>query len=167
VRTVASESSPLHPKRTGSSVQSVVIDTEPALTLVPDRDAHWHDAITTDALAPTHERPFAGICIVEAQTPVEIKGTIPTQSNGDHNTTGRWYIKQDSHKRLLDARGVYYLTVYEPRPTTPIIAELICPAAIVDDVLEDSWHQSGRDEGTIAKLAWDTFIDREEVTRGD
>ena len=152
---------PMHPKRTGSSVESVVVDGNPELESVPDTVAHWHDARTTDLLVPDDDRPFGGVCLVESETPVEIKGTIPTQSNGERDTAGRWFVKRASHERLLKECGVYCLCVYAPSPSTPILAERIVPASIIDELLAESWYDNGRRE--VAKLTWTTLIDREEV----
>jgi hypothetical protein len=153
----------MHPKRTGSSVEAAVIDTEPALSPVGDSTAEWHDAETTDVLTPRQDRPLGGVCLVESQTPVEIKGCIPETGNGDHSTTGRWYIKRQSHDQIEAEKGVYYLTVYAPRPSTPIIAALVVPAATVGDLLAGSWYDSGRQ--TVAKLSWPRVIDETEVER--
>ena len=157
-------SNPLHPKRTGSAVESVVIDSEPALSYVDDSDAEWHDAVTTALLTPTRGCRFGSICVVERDTPVEIKGCIPEQQNGRRSTVGRWFIKRDAHDRLEDERGVYWLTVYGPVPQTPILAQRVVPAAVVGDLLEDSWYDNGR-EGVVGKLSWTTVIDETEVSR--
>jgi hypothetical protein len=151
----------MHPKRTGSSLEAAVIDPNTGIEFVPDTRAEWHDAVTTSLLTPSVERPFVGICVVETGTPVEIKGTIPEQSNGDSNTAGRWFVKRASHERLLKERGVYWLCVYAPSPLTPILAERIVPASIMDELLAGSWYDNGRRE--VAKLSWTTLIDREEV----
>lgn len=100
-------------------------------------------------------------CLVEAGTPVEIKGCIPEQQNGSGTTPGRWYIKRESHDQLAAAGGVYYLTVYAPQPLTPVIAALIVSAATVGDLLAGSWYQNGRRE--VAKLRWSRVIDETAV----
>lgn len=154
----------MHPRRTGSSVESVVVDTEPALRWVGDGTAEWHDAETTEVLTPRQDRPLGSVCLVESETPVEIKGCLPETSNGAGSTTkGRWYISRANHERLVDAGGVYYLTVYAPSPSTPIITALVVPAATVDDLLAGRWHDSGR--GEVAKLSWGSIIDETEVDR--
>jgi len=113
---------PLHPKRAGSRVESVVVDTEPALTTVGDSEATWHDAATVDQLTATPERPLDGWSVVPSDTPVEIKATVPEHQNGDGTVPGRWYLKRKAHGQLVAADGVYYLTVYAPKPATPVIA---------------------------------------------
>lgn len=153
----------MHPKRTGSSVEAAVIETEPALSTVGDSTAEWHDAETTDMLTPRRDRPLGGVCLVESETPVEIKGCIPETENGSGTTPGRWYIKRQSHDQLEAERGVYYLVVYAPRPSTPIIAALVAPAATIGDLLAGSWYENGRRE--VAKLSWPRVIDESEVQR--
>lgn len=153
---------PMHPKRTGSSVESVVIDGEEGLSTVGDREAAWHDAVTTTALTPTDERPFGSICVVETDTPVEIKGCLPEVQNGDGTVSGRWYIKREAHEQLTESSGVYWFTVYAPRPETPILAQIVVPAAVVNDLLAGSWYDNGRRE--VAKLTWTTILRESEVS---
>ena len=155
---------PLHPKRAGSSVEAVVINVEPGLELVGDSEATWHDARTTQLLTPTDERPFGGVCVVECDTPVEIKGTLPEHKNGNGTAPGRWYIKRPTHEKLEDANGVYYLCVYAPKPSTPLLATMIVPAATVGALLESNWYENrGRD---VARLSWTRVIDEDAVFGG-
>lgn len=160
-----SEANPMHPKRTGSSVEAVVIEREPALSPVDDTVAEWYDAETVEVLEPRQDRPLGGVCLVESETPVEIKGCIPEQSNGEDSTAGRWYIKRESHEQLVDASGFYYLAVYAPLPETPIVSAMILPAATVGDFLAGRWYDNGRREGEVAKLSWPTVLDREVISR--
>jgi len=157
-------SNPLHPKRAGSSVEAVVINSEPDLELVGDSEATWHDARTTGLLTPTDERPFGGVCVVERDTPVEIKGTLPEHENGDRAVPGRWYIKRPTHNQLKSENGVYYLTVYAPRPSTPLLAAMIVPAATIGDILAENWYENrGRD---VARLSWPRIFDRDAIGGG-
>lgn len=156
-----STESPLHPKRAGSNVEAVVIDTEPGLEYVGDSEAEWHDAQTTKLLTPTAERPVDGVCVVEDGTPTEIKAVIPEHQNG---RSGTFYIRRKAHDQLLDAGGVYYLTVYAPKPDTPLLASRITPAATVDRLLQDYWYDNGRRE--VAKLSWPRVISKDRVYGG-
>ena len=72
----------MHPKRPGSSVEAAVIDANSAVELVSDTTAGWCGARTAGLLTPSTDRPFIGICVVESETPVEIKGTIPETNMG-------------------------------------------------------------------------------------
>lgn len=148
----------MHPKRTGSSVEAAVIDSEPGLEWVSDGEARDYDAVTTELLTPTLSRPFGGICVVESETPVEIKGCIPTHN---HGRSGQWYIKRRSHEQLVEQRGVYWLVVYAPQPNTPLLSQLVVPAATVGDFLDGSWYDNGRRE--VAKLTWKRIIDEESL----
>jgi hypothetical protein len=53
-------------KQRGSSVESAVIDTEPALEFVGDSEATWHDARTVRCFGPRPDRPFLGIPVLLA-----------------------------------------------------------------------------------------------------
>lgn len=148
----------LHPKRAGSSVEARIVDTEPALEPVSDREADWHDARTTAPLEPRPDRPLDAWCVVTSDTPVEIEAAIPEHRNGVSETVpGRWYIKRQAHAQLVRADAVYYLTVYAPTPDTPLLAAQLTPAAHLDDLLEGRWYECrGRD---VARLSWESLID--------
>ena len=152
-------------KQRGSSVESAVIDTEPALEYVGDSEATWHDARTVRCFGPQPDRPFLGIPVIEAGTAVEIKGACVVRSNGDRETAGQWYVKRDAHERLLSAAGVYVLVVYAPRPETPILRAVVIPASLLDEHLAGRWYDvdADRSEDEVAQLSWPTIIDRERV----
>lgn len=161
---MSESANPLHPKNAGSSVEAVVVQREPALEWVGDSEARWHDARTTKLMTPTNERPFGGVCVVERDTPVEIKAVVPEQSS-EAPQKGRWYINRETHERLQRAGGVYYLTVYAPKPATPLLAARVVPAATVGDVMAGHWYDSGRDR-QVGQLTWTKIIDERRVQRG-
>ncbi|WP_436931654.1 hypothetical protein [Halosimplex halobium] len=153
-------------KKRGDSVESAVIDADPALEFVGDSVATWHDARTTECLDPSYERPFLGVPLVERDTEVEIKGACETRSAGvSRQRSGAWYIKRQAHERLLEAGGVYLLAVYGPRPDTPILRSVIVPASILDEHLDGRWYEvdADRSETEVAQLTWTVLIDRERV----
>ena len=152
-------------KKRGDSVESAVIDADPALEFVGDSVATWHDARTVKCLDPSSERPFLGIPLVESGTAVEIKGACVVRSNGNYDRPSAWYIKRKAHERLLEAAGVCLLTVYAPRPETPILRSVIIPASILDEHLEGRWYDvdADRSESQVAQLTWTVLIDRERV----
>jgi len=150
----------MHPKNTGASVEVAVINSEPGLDWVSDRESRWHDAKTTDVLTPKRGRPFGGICVVESETPVEIKGCLPEHADG---RSGGWFVKRDAHERLESENGVCWLVVYAPKPSTPILSEIVVPAATVGDFLRGSWYDNGRRE--VAKLTWTRVLDEEGIER--
>jgi len=162
---MSESANPLHPKNAGSSVEAVVIQREPALEFVGDSEAHWHDARTTKQMTPTNERPFGGVCVVERDTPVEIKGVVPEQSSTSKPQKGRWYINRETHETLAAAGGVYYLTVYAPKPSTPLLASRVVPAATITAVMAGHWYDSGRDR-QVGQLTWSKIIDESRVQRG-
>jgi len=152
-------------KKRGDSVESAVIDADPALEFVGDSVATWHDARTVECLDPSYQRPFLGVPLVESGTAVEIKGACVVRSNGNYDRSGAWYIKREAHQRLLDADGVYLLAVYAPRPETPILRSVIIPASLLDEHLDDRWYDvdADRSEDEVAQLTWTVLIDRERV----
>jgi len=152
-------------KAIGSSVEAVVTDSDPALERVGDSVATWHDARTIDCLSPSDDRPFCGICVVETDTPVEIKGACVVRSNGTRQRAGHWYLKRDAHERLLDAAGVYILAVYAPRSGTPVLRSVVIPASLLDEHLRESWYtvEGDRSEDEVAQITWTRLIDREAV----
>jgi len=154
----------LAPKAVGTSVEADRIQVEP-LEFVPDSDAEWHDARTTNCWAPSQECPFLGIAVVESGTAVEIKAASVARSNGACDTPGHWYIKRDAHERLLAAAGVYLLAVYAPRPSTPVLATAVIPATLLDEHLDGRWYEvdGDRSEDEVVQLSWPALIDAEDV----
>ena len=154
-------------KAIGEDVEFLVTRDVDALRLADGTDAH-HDAITDGLLTPSSTLPFGSICLLEAGTPVEIKACRASTSNGDQNTPGRWFFKgrrDGQHDVLLDAAGAYLLAVYqEDDGDREVVRKLLLPATIVDDLLRDSWYESGRVEGEVAKLAWTTVLDGGDST---
>ena len=153
-----------HPKRLGESVEARVINRDPDIQTVTDREAYEYDAVTVAPITPEATRPLGSICVVPSGSPIEIKGCLPEVSNGSGTTAGRWYVKRETHEQLRQVRGHYYLVVYAPQPDTPILAETIVPAAVVGDLLNGSWSDSGRDEGEVGKLPWTAVVEQERVT---
>jgi len=157
-------SGPLAPKAVGTSVESDQIQFEP-LEAVHDSEATWCDARTVALWTPSSDRPFLGTCVVESGTSIEIKAASVSRSNGTRQSAGHWYIKRAAHERLLADAGVYLLTVYAPRPSTPILASVVIPASLLDEHLTDRWYDvdGSRSEERVAQLTWSALIDSEDV----
>jgi len=153
-------------KAIGDSVEAAIINRDDGLESVGDSVATWYDARTVDCLDPSYERPFLGIPLVETGTEVEIKGACVVRSNGTRQRPGHWYIKRETHERLLEAAGVYLLAVYAPRPETPILRSVVIPASLLDEHLSESWytdHSCDRPDLEVAQFTWTRVIDRENV----
>lgn len=152
-------------KARGSSVEAAVIDASPALEPVGDSEATWYDAVTTATIDPDPDRPLLGTPLIETGTPVEIKGACVFRSNGDRDSPGHWFVKRAAHEQLLEASGAYLLTVYAPRPETPILRSVGIPASLLDEHLADRWYEvsADRSESEVAQLSWPVVIDRERV----
>lgn len=161
--TQALDVTPAQPtKALGDDLESALIQCHDELEGVPDDDCEWHDATTTTLWTPTARLPFGGICLVEVNTPVEVKAAREWTSNGRNAVTrGRWFIKRESHQRRLKTHGVYYLTVYDDdrdNDECHVLGQLVIPASLLDEHLKGRWYDSNRREGDVAKLAWNHLI---------
>ncbi|TYL37600.1 hypothetical protein CV102_16720 [Natronococcus pandeyae] len=152
-------------KASGDALEAEIVQTVDALEYVGDRTATWHDARTSAVLDPSESLPFFGIVLVEPGVPVEIKGCQIRTANGSGSTRGRFYVKRAAHEQLLEAGGMYLLTVYLPRPGLPQVARAIVPASLFDELLRGRWYDVGgsRSESEVAKLGWSHVIDPEFV----
>ncbi|GAA0211255.1 hypothetical protein GCM10009000_027550 [Halobacterium noricense] len=148
------------PKESGEAVEAEVIDRFPALEYIPDSAATWYDAETTTALSPSDALPFASVPIVATGTPIEIKSAQVRHNGGER---GRFYLREQQHRALLDAAGFYLFVVYDPRHGHPHLGRLLIPASIVDEFVP-SWIEV-TDRLTHAKLAWSRLLDPAEVER--
>lgn len=145
-------------KDAGDSLEATVISGRPELESVPDSEAEWHDARTTTLVEATPELPMAGILLVEAGTPVEIKAAqVRIKNGGSETIRGRWYIKRAAHDRLLAAGGVYYLVVYEPESRAPLAA-IVVPARSLEALVTWTPVGSARSEQLVAKLSWGALL---------
>ncbi|WP_254807406.1 hypothetical protein [Natronosalvus amylolyticus] len=152
-------------KASGDALESDLIQQIAPLEFVDDRTATWHDARTSTLVVPSTKLPFYGICLLERGTPIEIKGCQIETGNGSRSTRGRFYIKYEAHRQLLEAAGSYLLVVYVPRPGLPQVARAIVPASLVDELLRGRWYDvdGNRSEKQVAKLAWNHVIDPETI----
>ncbi|WP_435124061.1 hypothetical protein [Halobaculum sp. D14] len=148
------------PKESGETVEAAVIDRFPALEYVADSRAAWHDAETAGALTPSDALTFGSVPVVGSGTAVEIKAAQGRQSGGQR---GRFYFRQQQHRALVDAGGVYLFVVYAPTYEHPHLARLLVPASVVDELIPSWIEVDGR--LTHAKLAWSRIIDPNEVER--
>lgn len=148
-------------KRAGERVERHIIDSLDHVVAVPDERAH-HDARAETMLSPSHELPFASICVVEADTPIEIKSAMVVISSGSRK--GRFYFREQQHEWLLEHGGVYCVVVCEPTPQRDILARKLIRAPIINE-LTNSWC---RPEGRAAydQLAWSRLFDEREIGGG-
>jgi len=161
---MSSERAHASPKHSGDTIEHLVVNRNP-LRHVSDRDASWHDAATVDVIAPSRRLRMGGVCLLEADTPVEIKAAQGLVSNGDHNVPGRWMVKRDAHERLLAADGAYWLVVYKPAGRdTDLLGQIVISASLLDEHLDGRWFDgpAHRSEDEIAKLGWPHLLDRAE-----
>ncbi|MFC3958900.1 hypothetical protein [Halovivax cerinus] len=110
-----------------------------------DREPDWFDA---RFVAPL-ETELASGPIIEAGTPVEVK-SCRTRYRGRY---GRWWIRRESHERLLEAGGEYVLAIYD----TGGIKRMSLLSAETVDCLISSWWETGdggRDADEYRQVPW-------------
>ena len=148
-------------KRGGKSAESAVLQLLSELRPVTDTEAEHYDAETTTLLEPSQDLPFAGICLVERGTAVEIKSAMAVY--GEAQRRGRFLIRQSQHEALLDEAGVYLFAVCEPTPTRDLIAMKVVPASLVDE-FGFSWVNR-EIRSSYAQFAWSRVFRLNEIER--
>jgi hypothetical protein len=152
-------------KRAGELVETTVGRRVPELGLVPDDVVEHYDAVATTLVEPSADLPFAGICLLERGTVVEIKSVMVAYSDG---ARGRFYFRTGQHEALVDDAGAYLFVVCEASPDREILAMKVVPATAVDDLLgDDPWLDGGAGRSDYAQLAWSNVFDVEEVSTGE
>lgn len=157
-------------KRNGDALEADQVAQESALVGVSDDEADWYDARTIQVLSPHDRLQFGSICLLEQETPVEIKACqLLIQRRSSSKGPGQWYVKQRAHERLLEAGGAYLLVVYQNGEATDtdrldVLRRIVIPATIVDELIT-SWSNAGagRDEGAVARVPWSRIYDRKEL----
>ena len=149
----------LSSRKAGENAESAVLEVVAELEYVPDTEARHYDARATTLVTPSETVLFAGICLLEAGTVVEIKTVMAVY--GENQTRGRYYLRKGQHEALLDAAGVYLFAVCEPTPDRDVIALKVVPASLVDELIH-SWIQSD-DRPDYAQLTWSNVFNPSEV----
>lgn len=146
-------------KRGGENAESAVLDHVPELEYVPDSEAVHYDARVRELLSPSTDLPFVGMCVLSVGTAVEVKSVMAVY--GENQRRGRYYLRREQHRRLLDAAGVYLFAVCKPTPARDVIAAKVVPATAVDELV-NSWIDPD-DRPDYAQLAWSNVFDHAEV----
>jgi hypothetical protein len=146
-------------KRGGANAAAAVIQTLPELRHVPDSEAESWDAETTTLLEPSADLPFAGICLLERGTIVEIKSAMVVY--GERQRRGRFLIRRGQHQRLLELAGSYLFAVCEPTPDRDVLAMKVVPASLVDE-FGFSWIDREQ-RSSYAQFAWTRVFRPSEV----
>ena len=157
-----------HAKRIGVDVEDLVIEAVDELERAEDQQAH-HDAETVALITPSSVDglTLGSIPLVETETEVEIKAArLRTESAG--TPRGRWFFKgrdDGQHAALLDSAAMYLLAVYDEddEDEREVVAMVLLPATIVDDLLRGRWYDSHRCEGKVAKLTWSALVDPDQL----
>lgn len=148
-------------KRAGHNAEHHVLDAVGELEPTSGEE-HW-DAVAETAIFPRDDLPFAGLCVVEAGLPVEIKSAMVVQTTAQRR--GRYKLRESQHEALVERRGVYCFLVCEPRPAREPIAMKIVPARSVGGLVDAnaSWRDELDGRGRKAQLAWSNIFDPTEV----
>ena len=150
---------PVSSKRAGENAEAAVLEAVDGLAYVPDAETEHADARAETVVVPSSSLPFVGICLLEAESLVEIKSAIPRLGSGQR---GRFYLRRKQHDRLRDAGGSYLFAVCQPRPAREPVAMKLVPATIVDDAIT-SWRSGGDDRPECTQLGWSRIFDPAEV----
>ena len=148
-------------KRAGHNAEHHVLERVDALEPTSGED-HW-DAVAETAVWPTDELPMAGLCVVEAGLPVEIKSTMVVQTADQRR--GRFKLRKQQHETLVEKSGVYLFVVCEPYPERTPIALTIVPARSAGGLVDAnaSWRDELDGRGKKAQLTWSNVFDPAEV----
>jgi|SRR5699024_1794264 len=76
----------------------------------------WYDAATTRVVSDAADSRVSAFGSVEVQTPVEVKAARFRVQEAGSQRRGRWWLRESSHRALLEADGEYALAVYDPAP---------------------------------------------------
>lgn len=148
-------------KRDGEATEAAVIQRHTALDPVTDEE--HVDARATAAITPSRDLTAVGLAVVEAGTPIEIKSCAAVVST--RQSRGRFYLRRDQHRYLVEAGAVYLFAVTPPHDHVPICRKLV-PASAVETVVP-GWIDPGPDRATYAQVTWSRVFDASEVERDD
>lgn len=144
----------------GDFIEHEIVDSL-SLKPVPDAEVEWYDAIAEHTISIGLVDLSDTIC-VEQGTPIEIKGARYRISDGTGTRRGRFYLKQNSHKKLLEAGGVYCSVVYND---DGILAVAWLKPETVDELV-GSWSDVDRSHGNVALVNWSAILPPSIVNGG-
>lgn len=127
-----------------------------------DPDApDWFDARATVVIRGerTYERAFGAVV---AETPVEVKAARYRVEHNGSQRRGLWWLRESSHRRLVEAAGEYALGVYSP--LKGVLALVLRPAWWVEQRIS-CWSSCGDDHRAdrAARIPWSRVFDSQEV----
>lgn len=130
--------------------------------IASDPDApNWFDARATVIIrdAKTCERAFGAVV---AGTPVEVKAARFRVEHNGSQRRGLWWLRESSHRRLVEAAGEYALGVYSP--LKGVLALVLRPAWWVEQRVT-CWSSCGDDHRAerAARIPWSRVFDPREV----
>ena len=129
-----------------------------------DPDApDWFDArATTSIQNETREGAFGAVGAVGADTAIEVKAARFRVEHNGSQRRGLWWVRESSHRRLVEAAGEYALGVYTP--LKGVLALVLRPAWWVEQRVT-CWSSCGDDHRAdrAARIPWSRVFDPMEV----
>lgn len=96
--------------------------------------------------------------------PVEIKAC--KRRTGDRGDFGKYFIREENHRELLDADGWYVFVIYDPQnwKEGPVLAMKMVAAAWLENVERYQWTFNGSRRGeTVIRPPWTAVFNRTEI----
>jgi len=126
----------------------------------------WYDALTTRVLSDAVDGGVSAFGSVESHKLVEMKAAPFRVQEAGSQCRGRWWLRESSHRALLEADGEYALAVYDPapEPNGGVLSLALRPAWWVDARIT-AWspcgpgHQADR----AACVPWSRAFDPADV----
>lgn len=147
------------PKHAGEIAAGAVLEEVPALENVPDADAEFYDAVAAVEIQPTDKLRLSSDRPPRDGDHVEIKSAMIRVTETQQR--GRFNLRRDQHRRLVEDGAYYLFAVCEPTPSRDVIAMDVRSAAAIESVIP-SWREiDGRESYT--QLAWTNVLDPEEI----
>ena len=121
----------------------------------------WFDARATTTIRAASARVDA-FGAVGADTAIEVKAARFRVEHGPSQRRGLWWVRERSHRRLLDADGEYALGVYSP--AQGVLALILRPAWWVERQVT-CWSACGDGHRAerAARIPWSRVFDPAEV----
>lgn len=130
--------------------------------VVSDPDApHWFDARATTVIRDANARESEFGAVI-AGTAIEVKAARFRVEHNGSQRRGLWWLRESSHRALVEAAGEYALGVYSP--LKGILTLVLRPAWWVEQRVT-VWSACGDDHRAerAARIPWSRVFDPREV----
>jgi hypothetical protein len=124
----------------------------------------WYDALTTRSLSDARDSRESTFGVVGSDTPVEAKAARYRVQEAGSQRRGRWWLRESSHRALIEADGEYALAVYDPAPDGGVLSLALRPAWWVGARVT-AWSPCGPGHRAdrAARLPWSRVFDPADV----